>query len=135
MSLPAVRPHRRLAGAVLVLLMLVLAAAGCRGAVDPQAVPEPTASAGPTTSDTSTSEAPDAERLESPEPRSVTVALTGDVLVHTGVWQTGGTRCRRARETVPDFAPMFADLEPLVAPADLAIATSRHPCPDPVART
>jgi len=46
-SLPAVRPRLRLAGAATVLL--ALAAAGSRGAEDPQAVPRPSTSAGPTT--------------------------------------------------------------------------------------
>ena len=131
MSLPAVRPRLRLAGAATVLL--VLAAAGCRGAEDPQTVPRPSASAGPTTSDTPTSEAPDPEPdpPEPPEPRSVTVALTGDVLVHTGVWETAERDAVAQGETVPDFAPMFADLEPLVAPADLAICHLETPVSRP----
>ena len=57
MSLPAVRPRWRLAAAATVLL--VLAAAGCRGAEDPQTVPTPSASAEPTTGGTPTSEVPD----------------------------------------------------------------------------
>ena len=121
----------RLAGAATVLL--VLAAAGCRGAEDPQTVVRPSASAGPTTSDPPTSEAPDPEPEppEPPEPRSVTVALTGDVLVHTGVWETAERDAVAQGETVPDFAPMFAGLEPLVAPADLAICHLETPVSRP----
>ena len=124
MSSPVTR--RRLCGGVAAALLLVLAAAGCRGAEDPQTAPTPSASAEPTTSDTPTTEVPDPEP-EPPEPRSVTVALTGDVLVHTGVWQTAERDAAAQGETVPDFAPMFADLEPLVAPADLAICHLETP--------
>jgi hypothetical protein len=113
---------------LLLLLLLVLAAAGCRAAADPQAAPAPSASAGPPTAETPTSERPDPEP---PEPRSVTVALTGDVLVHTGVWQTAERDAAAQGETVPDFAPMFADLEPLVAPVDLAICHLETPVSRP----
>ena len=80
-----------------------------------------------------TTEAPDPEPEppEPPEPRSVTVALTGDVLVHTGVWETAERDAAAQGETVPDFAPMFADLEPLVAPADLAICHLETPVSRP----
>ena len=128
MSAPVTR--RRVGGGVAAALLLVLAAAGCRGAEDPQTAPTPSAIAEPTTSDTPTSEVPDPEP-EPPEPRSVTVALTGDVLVHTGVWQTAERDAAAQGETVPDFAPMFADLEPLIAPADLAICHLETPVSRP----
>ena len=90
----------------------------------------PAARAEPTTNDNPATEVKDAEP-EPPEPRSVTVALTGDVLVHTGVWQTAERDARAQGETVPDFAPMFAGLEPLVAPADLAICHLETPVSRP----
>jgi poly-gamma-glutamate synthesis protein (capsule biosynthesis protein) len=128
LSSPVTR--RRLSGVVVAVLVLVPAAAGCRGAEDPQTVPTPSASAEPPTSDTPATEVPDAEP-EPPEPRSVTVALTGDVLVHTGVWQTAERDAAAQGEAVPDFAPTFADIEPLVAPADLAICHLETPVSPP----
>lgn len=131
MSSPATR--RRLCGGVAAALLLVPTATGCRGAEDPQPAPTPSASAEPRTGDTTTSEQPDPEPEppEPPEPRSVTVALTGDVLVHNGVWQTAERDAAAQGETVPDFAPMFAGLEPLVAPADLAICHLETPVSRP----
>ena len=78
----------RLARAATVLLVLALA--GCADAEDPQTTPTPSVSAAPPTSDVATSEVPDPEpeTAQPRGPRSVTVALTGDVLVHTGVWET-----------------------------------------------
>jgi poly-gamma-glutamate synthesis protein (capsule biosynthesis protein) len=130
-SSPATR--RRLCGGVAAALLLVPTATGCRGAEDPQPAPTPSASAEPRTGDTSTSEQPDPEPEppEPPEPRSVTVALTGDVLVHNGVWQTAERDAAAQGETVPDFAPMFTGLEPLVAPADLAICHLETPVSRP----
>jgi Bacterial capsule synthesis protein PGA_cap len=122
--------RRRLSGVVAAALLLVLAAAGCRRAEDPQTVLGPSASAEPTTSDSPTTEGPD-PAPDRPGPRSVTVALTGDVLVHTGVWETAERDAAAQGETVPDFAPMFAGLEPLVAPADLAICHLETPVSRP----
>ena len=59
------------------------------------------------------------------------MALTGDVLVHTGVWETAERDAAARGETAPDFAPMFADLEPLIAPADLAICHLETPVSPP----
>ena len=104
--MPSPVARRRLSGVVGAVLLLGPAAAGCRGAEDPETAQTPSASAEPTAGDTPATEVPDAEP-EPAEPRSVTVALTGDVLVHTGVWQTAERDAAAQGKSVPDFAPMF----------------------------
>ena len=71
--------------------------------------------------------------MGSPDPRArpVTVALTGDVLVHTGVWETARRDAAARGESGLDFAPMFADVAPLVAGADLGICHLETPVSPP----
>jgi len=59
-----------------------------------------------------------------PEPRRFTMALTGDILAHVDVnkqaWKYGG-------RTTYDYRPMFADIQPLIEGADLAICHLEGP--------
>jgi poly-gamma-glutamate capsule biosynthesis protein CapA/YwtB (metallophosphatase superfamily) len=64
-------------------------------------------------------------RRPPPEPRRVTIAFTGDILIHRGVWEraaadaTGGARF--------DFRPMFRAVRPILSKADLAICHLETP--------
>ena len=72
------------------------------------------------------------------EPDHLSVALAGDVLVHTGVWQTAQRDAARRGERLPDFRPMFAGVKDQIAPADLAICHMETPLsarPGPTATT
>lgn len=57
-------------------------------------------------------------RAESIDWRSVTVAVSGDVLIHTRVSTVAG---RNMPFGVYDFRPMFRDVKPIIREADLAI--------------
>jgi poly-gamma-glutamate synthesis protein (capsule biosynthesis protein) len=61
----------------------------------------------------------------------VSVALTGDVLIHNGVWQTAERDAARRGETLPDFRPMFAGIKPRIESADLAICHLETPLSRP----
>jgi poly-gamma-glutamate synthesis protein (capsule biosynthesis protein) len=57
-----------------------------------------------------------------PAPHSITVALTGDVLVHNTVWQSARREAERESGTRAfDFRPMLAPIRPIIRGADLAI--------------
>ena len=59
---------------------------------------------------------------------SVTVALTGDVLVHDSVWESARHAARRTRSKAEfDFVPMLASLRPVISGADLAICHMETP--------
>lgn len=61
---------------------------------------------------------------EGPRERSVTLALTGDVLVHDNVWASAR---RSAEGRGFDFRPMLAALRPRIATADLALCHLETP--------
>ncbi len=61
----------------------------------------------------------------------VSIALTGDVLIHDGVWQTAEHDAARRGETLPDFRPMFAGIKDRIASADLAICHLETPVSRP----
>jgi poly-gamma-glutamate capsule biosynthesis protein CapA/YwtB (metallophosphatase superfamily) len=63
--------------------------------------------------------------------RSLTVLITGDLVIHTGVWQTAQADAARAGEKRPDFKPMFASIKPDVEAADLAICRFQLPVSPP----
>jgi poly-gamma-glutamate synthesis protein (capsule biosynthesis protein) len=59
---------------------------------------------------------------------SVTVALTGDVLVHNTVWQAARTEAaRRGHAPALDFRPLLAPIRPIIADADLALCHLETP--------
>jgi poly-gamma-glutamate synthesis protein (capsule biosynthesis protein) len=89
-------------------LALVLAACGSSGANDTEAVSTTVAST-TTVATTTTTE---------PKPTGFSMAFTGDVLIHSYVWE-------EARDYASgngyDFAPMFAEIKPILQSVDLAI--------------
>jgi poly-gamma-glutamate synthesis protein (capsule biosynthesis protein) len=65
------------------------------------------------------------------ERKSRTVLITGDLVIHTGVWETAEADGARAGEKAPDFRPMFASIRPDVEAADLAICRFQLPVSPP----
>jgi hypothetical protein len=63
--------------------------------------------------------------------RQVSVALSGDVLVHTGVWETAERDGARRGERLPDFRPMFAGVRGRIRSADLALCHLETPLSRP----
>ncbi len=113
----------------------VLAAAGCT-ATDDTATPPPTgthsagdtsrhpagASSGASPSTTATSGAPG-----TPGPRSITVVMTGDVLLHQGLWASAQMDASRTGRGTMDYRPILADMRPVISSADLAICHLETP--------
>ncbi|HET9671309.1 MAG TPA: CapA family protein [Actinomycetota bacterium] len=54
-----------------------------------------------------------------PTPRRLTLAFSGDILIHQALWEVAAEHAADGRAF--DFRPMFASLRPVVAGADLAI--------------
>ena len=99
---------RRARGLALVILLVFLAAEGSDGTLEPATQLDP-------------AEAVLAERAE--DPVHFTVSVSGDILIHSFLWERalangGGSY---------DFAPFFAQLDPYVADADLAICHVETP--------
>jgi poly-gamma-glutamate capsule biosynthesis protein CapA/YwtB (metallophosphatase superfamily) len=66
-----------------------------------------------------------------PQPRRVSVVMSGDVLIHTGVWESARDWAAARGEKGMDFAPMFASLRPVYQSADLAICHLEVPLAEP----
>jgi poly-gamma-glutamate capsule biosynthesis protein CapA/YwtB (metallophosphatase superfamily) len=60
-------------------------------------------------------------------PRSITVVMNGDMLLHEGLWQTARMDAERTGRGTMDFRPVLADLRPVVRSADLAICHLETP--------
>ena len=113
----------------------VLAAAMAAALLPAAAFPTAGSGGGPV-SESSRPESPQPEPgTTAPDPApaaprrvSVTVALSGDVLVHDTVWQSARRSARRAQAGARfDFAPMLASLRPVISGADLAICHLETP--------
>lgn len=75
------------------------------------------------------SPAPTAAPSAPPTPRTLTLAMGGDLLWHNTVWQAAQTDAARTGRGVEgyDFDPMFADVRPWLADADLALCHEEVP--------
>ena len=117
------RPQPSLGLAALLAVGLVACSAPSAGAPAP-ATPSagsPTApSAGPPSSSRPSSASP------APAPRAFDVVVSGDVLVHPGVWRQAAADAAAAGP-VQDFRPLLAGLRPVVAEADLAVCHLETP--------
>lgn len=67
----------------------------------------------------------------SPEPRRFSVAMSGDVLIHTGVWESAEAVAAERGVDGLDFRPMFAAMRPVYESADLAICHLEVPLAEP----
>ena len=89
----------------------------------PSVLPDPASSSSPPSATPSPSVPAKATRIS--------VALTGDVLIHDGVWATAQRDAARRGESLPDFRPMLAGLKAQIASADLAICHLETPVSRP----
>jgi len=109
---------------------VLLLAVGCTGddSAQPAASPgsDPTAGTG-----TAASPSPSGT-VDAPEPpRRVSVVMSGDVLIHTGVWESAAADAAARGRPGMDFRPMFASLKPVYEAADLAICHMEVPLAPP----
>ncbi|HEU5035422.1 MAG TPA: CapA family protein [Nocardioides sp.] len=113
-------------GAALALLA-ALAATGCQQQAPPQMAPravESPASTTPAPADDPTATPP----TPTPTPRTVSLAMGGDLLWHNTVWASAAAdHARTGAGDRYDFDPMFARLKPVIASADVAICHEEVP--------
>jgi poly-gamma-glutamate capsule biosynthesis protein CapA/YwtB (metallophosphatase superfamily) len=65
-------------------------------------------------------------KLEPPPPRRFTIAATGDILIHSAVWERAAAYAEGSAHAF-DFRPMFAKVAPLLRSADLAVCHIETP--------
>jgi hypothetical protein len=107
---------RLAAYATIGVLAIALGLGGCSG--DDEASPDES------TETTVEEPAPD-------PPRQLSVVMSGDVLVHNGVWESAEDFAAAEGNNGMDFAPMFASMKPVYESADLAICHLETPLADP----
>ncbi|WP_154402807.1 CapA family protein [Nocardioides speluncae] len=72
--------------------------------------------------------APSASESAPPKPTKVTLAMTGDVLLHNTVWGSAAqTAAREGGQRDFDFRPMFAAIKPAISGADIGICHMEPP--------
>ncbi len=114
---------------------LALSAAGCSSSPELNADEEPAATSDAASADVqrppdqAPETATEAETSTSePAPdRTITIAASGDELAHVSVLDSAAANAADAGEKGYDFAPMFAEIEPLVSSADLALCHMETP--------
>jgi poly-gamma-glutamate synthesis protein (capsule biosynthesis protein) len=136
------RPSNRRAFAFRALVVVTVVAAAVAGAAwyvnRPGSGTEPVAAAVTGTdpgSDTAPGEpgspTPSPSETEPPPPRSFTIAATGDILIHSAVWERAAQYARdRGEDAAFDFRPMFAPIRSLLSQADLAVCHMETPVTD-----
>lgn len=134
---PVTRTTRRLALSVLACLPLLVLTPGTPGADAPEQQPgitlaaetEPSAAPSSESSSEPSSEPSSgpSTQPERPRTRTVTVAISGDILIHDNVWMSAQRLAAREGHSGFDFRPMLADLRPLVSGADLALCHLETP--------
>lgn len=118
-------------GAVIVASAVMVAA--CTTDPSPTTLPDdPGASAASVApSDAATTVPPTDPATEKPTqpppPRRVTVAMSGDVLLHSGLWATARMDAERTGRGRMDFRPLLAPMRSLVRGVDLAICHLETP--------
>jgi poly-gamma-glutamate synthesis protein (capsule biosynthesis protein) len=71
------------------------------------------------------------EPVETFEPRSFSMAASGDVLPHTGVWESAEQYAAARGRDGLDFRPMFASMRPVYTGVDLAVCHLETPLARP----
>ena len=117
------RHARTLAIAVLACLPLLVLTPGAPDADRPVATEAVRLTGGTATP----SPSPGAASPTGPALRTVTIALSGDILVHDNVWASAASAARRTGARDFDFRPMLAPLRPVLSAADLAICHLETP--------
>ena len=71
------------------------------------------------------------ERYRAEHPRTFTLVATGDVLLHTALWEQASADAAAAGQPGHDFGPMLAGIRPVVSGADVAICHMETPVAPP----
>ncbi len=90
---------------------------------DPSNGGEPTE---PTESPTEPTESPTEPDVD-PEPREITAVMSGDVLLHEGLWASAEMDAARTGRGVMDFRPLLAPMRSVVSEADVAVCHLETP--------
>lgn len=105
-------------GSVVLLILAIAIVGGC-------------ADSTPRDSRTTTRPTTAAPSPEPAPPRTVSVVLNGDVLLHNGLWSTAQIDAARTGRGAMDFRPLLANVKPLIAGADLAVCHLETPLAPP----
>jgi poly-gamma-glutamate capsule biosynthesis protein CapA/YwtB (metallophosphatase superfamily) len=114
-----VRPRCRTYGAI-GLLILALGVAGCSSDDGDD-----------TSTDDDSGSTSDDSTPEPEPPRRFSVVMSGDVLIHTGVWESAEADAAARGKDGMDFKPMFASMKPVYESADLAVCHLEVPLAEP----
>jgi len=109
----------------------LLVGAACTSGVDDPEPNSPTDSAPTPTSTTETTTPTSATNATPPAPREITVAMNGDVLLHSGLWETAAQDAARTGRGTMDFRPLLQHIKPLMSGADLAVCHLETPVAAP----
>jgi poly-gamma-glutamate synthesis protein (capsule biosynthesis protein) len=96
----------------------------------PDASTDTSPGATPTTPITPSETGPTTSAAPPPDkPRTITVVMNGDMLLHEGLWASARTDAQRTGrgQDGMDFRPILADMRPVVSGADLAICHLETP--------
>ncbi|HSP39388.1 MAG TPA: CapA family protein [Frankiaceae bacterium] len=118
---PGIRSRKTLAAGSGLLLSAVLILLGACGSSSP-----PGASSGRSRTPAPGTSTPAAPGAGTPGSAEVTVAFTGDLLLHAPVYQQAAVDGRSSGRSY-DFRPMFARVKPLLSAPDLAICHQETP--------
>jgi poly-gamma-glutamate synthesis protein (capsule biosynthesis protein) len=103
------------------------ALAACTSSGD-DASPQPTPQSSTNVDTTPTSTPSEPTATDEPfVPKQITVIMSGDVLLHSGLWDTAEIDAQRTGRGSMDFRPLLADMKPVIAGADLAICHMETP--------
>ncbi|MDQ3484853.1 MAG: CapA family protein [Actinomycetota bacterium] len=128
--------RRRQTRAVIVWVAAAGLAAGCTASTSPDADParpgtsaaaSPTGTGGPAPTSPANNEPTSTEQTESPEPRTFTVVMSGDMLLHEGLWETAQDDAQRTGRGEMDFRPLLGHMRSVTAGADLAVCHMETP--------
>lgn len=129
------------AARVATLALVVMLSAACTDSPGADPGSTPVAEPGWTPSSTPAAPGPDTGRTPDPRPdptpdptpdprpaaRTVSLLVSGDVLLHAKTWRTARADARRTGAPGFDFAPMLAAVAPAVRAADLAVCHLETP--------
>jgi hypothetical protein len=125
---PYLKPHARAFAAVAAAAVAALVVAGCSsgGSNNGSGTPSGSAGGGPKSSGTSASISPSAAPTTPAPAKPITMAFTGDILLHSPVYNQAAVNGRSAGLAY-DFRPMFARVKAQLSAADLAICHQETP--------
>jgi poly-gamma-glutamate capsule biosynthesis protein CapA/YwtB (metallophosphatase superfamily) len=92
-----------------------------------QGRPSTSAPSSPQPATGSPAESPAATATTNDPPRTVTMVMSGDVLLHEGLWYTAQADAARTGRGRMDFRPLLAPMRPVIRGADLAICHLETP--------